>query len=81
MVLLVDRSDHEMIWLPNGEEILNQEKHRIQSPKLMPTFVWNLHGLQIVDAMRCQKERCSWLLTISEIFSPRSFRGVESGEK
>jgi hypothetical protein len=40
-----------MTWLPDGCEIPGREKHMIQSPKLMPVFVWNPHGFQIVDAM------------------------------
>jgi hypothetical protein len=53
MILLVDRSDHEMIWLPDGDgdEISDREKHMIESPKLMPAFVWNPHAFQVVDAM------------------------------
>jgi hypothetical protein len=27
------------------------EKHLIKSPKLRPTFVCNLHGFQVVDAI------------------------------
>jgi hypothetical protein len=51
MVLLVDRSDHEMIWLPDGDNVVDQKKHITQSPKLMLQFVWNPYGLQVVDAM------------------------------
>jgi hypothetical protein len=40
-----------MIWLPDGDEISDREKHKIQSLKLMLTFVWNPHGFQVVDAM------------------------------
>jgi hypothetical protein len=57
MVLLIDRSEHEMIWLPEGDDIPNREKHMIQSPKWMLMFVWNPHGFQVVDAMRCHVER------------------------
>jgi hypothetical protein len=35
MVLFVDRSDREMIWLPDRDEVLDREKHMIQSTKLM----------------------------------------------
>jgi hypothetical protein len=58
MVLLVNRSDHEIIWLPDGDEVPDREKHMIQSPKLMQTFVWNPHGFQIVDAMQCNAMQC-----------------------
>jgi hypothetical protein len=51
MVLLVERSDHEMIWLPDGDEVPDQEKHMIQSPKLILTFVCDPHGFQVVGAM------------------------------
>jgi hypothetical protein len=51
MVLLVDRSDHEMIWLPDGDEAPDQEKHMIQSPKLVSKCVRNPDGFQVVDAM------------------------------
>jgi hypothetical protein len=40
-----------MICLPDGDEVLNREKHMIQSPKLMLTFIWNPHGFQVVDVM------------------------------
>jgi hypothetical protein len=40
-----------MIWLPDREEVLDREKHMIQSQKLMLTFLWNPHGFQIVDTM------------------------------
>jgi hypothetical protein len=33
------------------DEVPNREKHKIQSPKLMLTFVWNPHGFQVVDVM------------------------------
>jgi hypothetical protein len=49
MVLLVDKSDHEMGWLPDGDEVPDRENHTIQSPKLMLTFVWNPDGFQVVD--------------------------------
>jgi hypothetical protein len=84
MVLLVDKSDHEMIWLPDGDEDRDREKHMIQSPKLMQSFIWNLHGFQVVDtkpAMPFRKERCSRPPTMSEIFSPRSLLGVERDVK
>jgi hypothetical protein len=46
-----------MIWLPDGDEIPDREKRKIQSPKLMLTFVWNPHGFQVVDAMQCHAKR------------------------
>jgi hypothetical protein len=75
-----------MIWLPDGDEIIDREKHMIQSPKLMLPFVWNPHGFQVVDvmpchAMPCQIERFSRPPTISEMFSPRSLLGVERGDR
>jgi hypothetical protein len=42
-----------MIWLLDGDEVLDREKRMIQSPKLMLTFVWNPHGFQVVDIMPC----------------------------
>jgi hypothetical protein len=81
MVLFVDRSDYEMIWLPDGDEIPDREKHMIQSPKLMLTVVWNPHGFQVVDAVSCQKERFSRPSNISEIFSPRLLLGMERRER
>jgi hypothetical protein len=81
MVLLLDRSDHSMIWLPDGDEVPDREKHMIQSPKLMLTFVWNPHGLQVVDIMPWQQERCSRPPTISDIFSPKSLLRVERDVK
>jgi hypothetical protein len=72
MVLFVDRSDHEMIWLPYGDEVPEREKYMIQSPILMLTFVWNPYGFQVVDAMPDQKDKCSRPPTISERFSLRS---------
>jgi hypothetical protein len=44
MVLLVDKSDHEMIWLPDGDEVPDREKHMIDSQKLMLMFFGNPHG-------------------------------------
>jgi len=29
-VLLVDKSDDEMIWLPDGDEVSDREKHRFR---------------------------------------------------
>jgi hypothetical protein len=40
-----------MIWLPDGDEVPDQEKHMIQSPKLMLTLVWNPHGFHVAEAM------------------------------
>jgi hypothetical protein len=40
-----------MIWLPDGDEISDREKHMIQSPKLMLTFLWNPPVFQVVDVM------------------------------
>jgi hypothetical protein len=40
-----------MIWLSDGDEIPDRQKHMIQSPKLMLTFVWNPHGFQVVDTI------------------------------
>jgi hypothetical protein len=40
-----------MIWLPDGDEVPDREKHMIQSPELMLMFVWNPDGFQVVDAM------------------------------
>jgi hypothetical protein len=51
MVLLFDRSDPEIILLPNGDEVPDREKHLFQRPKLMLTFVWNPHGVQVVDGI------------------------------
>jgi hypothetical protein len=50
-------ADHEMTWLPDGDEVPDREKHMIQSPKLMLTFVWNLHEFQVVDATACHAKR------------------------
>jgi hypothetical protein len=46
-----------MIWLPDGDEIPDREKHMIQSPKLMRTFFWNPDGSQAVDGMSCYAKR------------------------
>jgi hypothetical protein len=81
MILRVDRSDHEIIWLPDGDEVPDREKHMIHNPKLMLTFVWNPYGFQVVDAMPYRKETSSRPLTISEIFSPKSSLGVEWRER
>jgi hypothetical protein len=70
-------TDHEMTWLPDGDEGPDREKHMIQSPKLMPMCVWNPQGFQVIDSIPCQKERCSRPPTISEIFTPRSLLSVE----
>jgi hypothetical protein len=51
MILFVGRSDQEIIWLPDEDEVPDREKHTIQSPKLILSFVWNPHGLSVVDAM------------------------------
>jgi hypothetical protein len=53
MVRLVNKSDYQMIWLPDGDEVSDRERHRIQSPKLMLPFVWNSHGFQVADAIPC----------------------------
>jgi hypothetical protein len=57
MVLLVDKPDHEMIWLPYGDEIPDREKHMIQSPKLIRTFAWNPHRFQVVDVIPFHAKR------------------------
>jgi hypothetical protein len=77
MVLIVKRSDHEMICLPDGGEIPGREKQMIQTSKLLRTFLWNPYALQVIDATPCQKERCSRPLTISEILLLRSLLGAE----
>jgi hypothetical protein len=46
-----------MIWLPDGDEIRDREKDRIQSLKLMLMFVWNPHGFQVADAMPCYAKK------------------------
>jgi hypothetical protein len=46
-----------MIWLPDGDEIPDREKHMIDYPILMPALGWNPHGFQVVDAMRCHAKR------------------------
>jgi hypothetical protein len=51
MVLLVGRSYHEMIWLPDGNEVPDRKKHMIYSPKLVLMFACNPHGFQVVDSM------------------------------
>jgi hypothetical protein len=51
MVLLVDKSDHEMIWLPGEDEVSDREERMIQSPNMPLTFVWNPYGCQVADAM------------------------------
>jgi hypothetical protein len=66
-----------MIWLPDGDEVSDREKHMIQSSKFKQTFVWNPHGFQVVDAKPCQKERYLQPPIISEIFSVRSLLGVQ----
>jgi hypothetical protein len=40
-----------MIWLPDGDEVPDQESHMVQSPELMLTSVWNPLGFQAVDTM------------------------------
>jgi hypothetical protein len=73
-------ADNEMIWVPDGDEVADREKHMIQSPKLMLTFVWNLHEFQVVDAMACHampKGEMFPAAPISEIFSLRSLLGME----
>jgi hypothetical protein len=47
-----------MIRLPDGDEVPDREKHMIQSPNLMRTFVWNPHGFQVVNAMPCHAMPC-----------------------
>jgi hypothetical protein len=72
MVLVVDRSDHEMIWLPDGDEICDWERPMIQNPKLMLTSVWNPHGFQVVDAMSCHAMSCHAMLT-GEMFTTAGY--------
>jgi hypothetical protein len=58
MVLLADKSDHEMIYLSDGDDVPDREKYMVQSPKLMLTFVWNPYEFQVVDAMPCHAMPC-----------------------
>jgi hypothetical protein len=52
-----------MIYLPDGDEVPNREKQVIQSPKLMLTFIWNLQGFQVVDAIPCHGIRKGGIFT------------------
>jgi hypothetical protein len=42
-----------MIWLPDGDDLPDREKHTIRRPKLMLTFAWNPNGFQIGNAILC----------------------------
>jgi hypothetical protein len=46
-----------MIWLQDGDEVPDREKHMIQTPKLMFTFGWNPDGFHVVDAMPSHAKR------------------------
>jgi hypothetical protein len=86
MVVSLDRSDHEIIWLPDGDKAPDREKHMIQSPKLMQTFLWNPDEFQVVDAMPSQDIPKGEIFAVasytrSTIFSSRSLLGMERGER
>jgi hypothetical protein len=50
----------------------------IESPKLMPTFVWNSHGFEVADVMpKGEMVPAVVSLRMSEIMSVRSLLGVE----
>jgi hypothetical protein len=62
------------------DEVLDREKQMIQSSKLMPTFVWNPHGFQVVDAIPCPLMPKGEMFTAAHyirIFSSKSLLGVE----
>jgi hypothetical protein len=67
-----------MIWLPDGDEILDREKQRLQSPKLMLTFVSNPKDSKLL--MPCHVMPKGSIFTAAyyiEIFSRRSLLGVQ----
>jgi hypothetical protein len=41
-------TDHEQIWLALGEAASDRERHMIQSPKLILTFVWGVTGFHVI---------------------------------
>jgi hypothetical protein len=44
-------TDHEFIWLPEGEKIPERERHTIQSKKFTLTRMWNSRGFYFIDVL------------------------------
>jgi hypothetical protein len=44
-------SEHDLMWTAPGEIIVDRERHAIQSPKFMPTVVWNPIGFHVLKAL------------------------------
>jgi hypothetical protein len=44
-------SEHDLMWTAPGEIVVDRERHTIQSPKFMPTVVWNSMGFHVLKAL------------------------------
>jgi hypothetical protein len=44
-------ADHEPIWVRPDAEILERERHTVQSQKVMLAIVWNPDGLHLVNIL------------------------------
>jgi hypothetical protein len=62
------------------DEVPDREKHMIQSPKLMLTFIWNPHGCQVVDAMP-KGEMFTAAYYVRNILTETAARPGERGER
>jgi histone-lysine N-methyltransferase SETMAR len=43
--------EHDLMWMAPEEIVPDRERQAVQSPKLMPTIVWNPSGFHIVKAL------------------------------
>jgi hypothetical protein len=44
-------TEHEFVWLSQGEKVPEREKHPIQSKRFMLTIVWNPRGFSLIDVL------------------------------
>jgi hypothetical protein len=44
-------SEHDLMWTVPGEIIVDRQRHTVQSPKFMPTAVWNPIGFHVLKTI------------------------------
>jgi hypothetical protein len=44
-------SEHDLMWTPPGEIVVNREQHTVQSPKFILMVVWNPIGFHVLKAL------------------------------
>jgi hypothetical protein len=40
-------NEHDLMWTASGENVVDRDRHTIQSPKFMLTVVWNPIGFHV----------------------------------